>query len=194
MRVRIYGPTGEIAGSPFDMENASGSTDWRGGVVFRKQVILPVRGMYSYRFVAHDGTGASYLPAVGRASGPKVNNAPVLSWAGTPGFTTGGVSPTSGPAGTWFSFQVKYRDADGDAPRWVQVRVYNADTGAEIAGSPFTMTNLSGTSDWLGGVIFGRLLSLSTPGNYKYRFVASDRLSTVYWPADKPVLGPTVTP
>ncbi|HEY3398342.1 MAG TPA: S8 family serine peptidase [Armatimonadota bacterium] len=193
VKVRIWGPSGEVAGSPFLMDNATGGTDWTGGVIFTKSVALIARGSYRYRFVASDGIGTGTLPSPTRTwSGPIVDTAPVLTWAGTPGFLSAGVSPTVGSVGNSYKFQIKYSDANGDPAQYVRVRIWLASTGAEIANSPFTLRKFAGT-DFIGGVVYGTTVTLNTAATYRYKFYASDGLLTTNYPAN-PKSGPTVSP
>jgi len=192
VKLRLYKDGVQIPGSPFLMDNDTGATDWTTGVVFTLTKTINERAMYRYSFATSDGMGRATLPTLGRSkAGPRVDNPPVLTWAAIPGYTTGGVSPTSGPAGTFFNFMIKYKDANGDVPVYVKVRIYGP-AGGEIAGSPFLMTAVSGT-DYVTGVIFARMLSLTEPGTYSYRFMANDGLILRERPY-VPAIGPTVVP
>jgi hypothetical protein len=181
VKLRLWNGSSEVPGSPFAMTNATGASTWKTGVIFTLSKTLTARGMYYYWFVANDGLAQANLPAGGvKAPWPRVDSSPVLSWAGTGGYTSAGVSPTTGATGTAFTFEVKYTDADGDAPSYVKVSVYGPG-GEQISGSPFTMSPASG-SDYKAGVIYSRAVSLTTVGSYTYRFTASDGLVAVGYP------------
>jgi len=99
------------------------------------------------------------------------NTAPVLSWAGTSGYTADGVEPELAEHLTKCTFKVKYSDADGDSPD-PNVKVHILRSGSELSGSPFTMTH-GVVNDWTAGAVlrFSRKLQW---GDYSYYFEASD--------------------
>ncbi|MBC7289330.1 MAG: hypothetical protein H5T86_15080, partial [Armatimonadetes bacterium] len=174
VRVHILLSGRPIEGSPFDMTQASGASDYRAGVVFEFSTKLAVGRSYTYFFEAADRS----LQAVGEPTqpqdGPIVNRRPTLSWVGSSSYASDGVDPDTGYDDTEFDFRVKYTDADGDAPSGVFLYVYL--NGQPVAGSPFAMTKLSG--DYSAGAVYQRRLTLtqgSTSG-YQYRFSASDGL------------------
>jgi len=192
VRLKLWNGATQVPGSPFIMINESGSAAWQTGVIFTLTMPLANRGLYRYSFQTSDRRWLNSLPAGGvRRLGPKVDTSPTLSWAGTPGYTAAGVAPTTGPAGSFFIFMVKYSDPEGDVPSIVKVRVYRLGSG-EIAGSPFAMSLAAG-SDYSAGVIYSRMLALNEVGDYKYRFAACDGLLTTQFPGTTKA-GPTVTP
>lgn len=158
-------------GSPFALELRSG-TDAQSGLVYGYSLRLPAGRAYSYRFEAAD----ALLPATGVATesqtGPVVNTAPTLSWAGGTNYATAGVFPTTGTGGGTFIFRVRYKDANGDAPS--QVALHLEKDGTPLAGSPFAMGWKSGTMS--GGAVYELALNLAT-GSYRYRFAADDGLA-----------------
>jgi hypothetical protein len=182
-----------VSGSPFTMAS-DGTTDYADGVTFNLTLKLAAPGAYSYRFQTFDGADYANLPTGGGfVTGPTVNGvpAPVLSFAGTTGFTTGGVSPASGREATFFTFKIKYTQSTGLAPTSVTVHIWGP-AGKAIAGSPFTMTAASGSPNYETGAIFQASVSLTKVGVYTYDFTASDGAQTVTYPAAK-LTGPTVT-
>ena len=190
VQVVVRGPNGQpIAGSPFAM-TSDGTTAWILGVVFSKSVKLTVRGTYSYRFAAGDGLKQANLPATGFRSGPVVDSAPALSYAGVTGYLADGVEPNNGPAGTTFIFRVKYTQADNAAPTLLVVHVWGPD-GKEITGSPFSLQTGVTSPNYAAGVVFGRGVILRTVGLYSYQFEASDGLRPATFPATK-LAGPRI--
>ena len=192
VRLYIKNPAGAlIAGSPFTMQG-SGATSWMTGVVFTAHVTLSARGQYAYRFQTYDGAYNGYLPATGTVPGPAVDGVPTLSLAGTTGYTTGGVAPTTGPAGTSFRFEIKYTDAQGIKPTSLVAHVWGPN-GQEISGSPFSLSALVVSPSYTAGAIFWKGVTLTTVGKYSYSFAASDGIRTVPYPATGKLTGPTVT-
>ena len=192
VKLRLWNGNVPWPGGDITMLNATGDTSWSTGVIFTLPLPIDTRGQYYYVFLANDGYATTQLPTgATRLVGPRVNTDPVLSWAGITGYTTGGVSPTTGPAGSFFNFAVKYRDPDGDPPAAIKLYLYDA-AGASIPGSPFAMSLMSGL-DYKTGVIFGRMVLLDAAGSYKYRFTANDGFIVVQYPGAK-ASGPTVTP
>jgi hypothetical protein len=193
VKVSVWNPAGvAVNGSPFLM-TSDGTTNWVSGVIFSKTLPLSKVGTYTYRFSASDGGAVVQWPATARASGPLVNTPPLLAWAGTAGYKSKGVVPTSGTPGTTFSFQAKYIDPDGPAQA-VSLSVWNAG-GTEIAGSPFAMAKTGTVYNWATGVIYAVTIPLTTAGTYTYRFSAGDGYAFAYLPsATGKLSGPTVGP
>jgi outer membrane protein assembly factor BamB len=103
----------------------------------------------------------------------KVTTPPVLSWTGEANYTSDGLSPEIGQTLNTFTFRVKYADANSDAPLAGYPKLHIKKAGAEIAGSPFTMTFVSGNNST--GAIYTYPKTLSTAGNdYTYYFEAFD--------------------
>jgi hypothetical protein len=187
----VKDPSGAlITGSPFSM-HSNGTTTWVAGVAYSATVKLTVRGRYSYRFQACDGGNYAYLPASGLVAGPAVDAVPVLSFLGTTGYTTGGVTPPTARTGTIFLFKIKYTDGQGVAPTSLVVHIWGP-TGTEITGSPFSMAPVLKTSNYTTGAAYARQVKLTLVGTYSYSFTASDGIRTVTYPAIK-LVGPIVT-
>ncbi len=171
--VRLYLYAGEDAypGSPFALKYRSG-TSARSGLIYGVSVRLPASRDFSYRLEAAD----TLLPATGAPtgtqSGPLVNTAPTLQWAGGNHYPTDGVYPTTGSAGGTFVFRIKYRDANANPP--TAVLLYLERGGVPVAGSPFAMGWEWGTMS--GGAVYEQVLLL-TAGSYRYRFAADDGLA-----------------
>jgi len=107
-----------------------------------------------------------------------VNDPPILDWAGSSGYTTDGVEPDGGNAGTKFTFRVKYEDLNDHAPAPGYPRLYILKGGKQIQGSPFVMSAEESTDTiYSDGKIYTYPIELSEPGNdYAYRFWARDAL------------------
>ena len=130
------------------------------------------------RFVGDALYSHSQSPTVQVTVGPGPNQPPTLSG--------GSVSPTSGPAGTDFVFEVTYADADGDAPSYVKVYV---------DASGHAMDFVSG--DHTAGARYRYTWSTTQAdvGSHTHYFEASDnRGATARLLATGNYAGPTVTP
>jgi hypothetical protein len=96
---------------------------------------------------------------------------PILSWPGDADYEHDGLHPESGDVGDNYHYRIKYTDPAGDAPGYVQVHIEK--DGADIIGSPFSMTCESG--DYVAGVICSYTQQGLEPGNgYTYWFEAED--------------------
>jgi hypothetical protein len=112
-----------------------------------------------------------------------------LAWAGTTGYTTDGVEPNGGPAGTSFTFKVKYSHFNGTAATYVRLYLFEPG-GTAVSGSPFSMT--AGGDTWKAGVIFTKAVTLSAHGRFAYYFQASAGGLTTRLPASARKDGPLV--
>jgi parallel beta-helix repeat protein len=192
VEVHVWAPNGtELVGSPFLM--VPSTTTYRTGALFTTSQALFTDGNYSYQFVVQGPTGSvKKLPTgTGRQVGPYVNTPPQANWLGTTGYVDGGVEPTSGAAGTSFTFKVLYSEAEGYAPTFVRLWIWNA-VGGVMAGSPFTMTTTNASPNYFTGVVFQKTLTLSVAGTRQYRFEVSDGGPSVTLPASGTTLGPVV--
>jgi hypothetical protein len=97
---------------------------------------------------------------------------PAMSWTGAAGYVSDGLNPETGASTTTFNFRVKYTDADNDSPADGYPKVHIKKGGAEISGSPFAMSFVSG--DYNTGAIYAYSSILSTGANYSYYFEAKD--------------------
>jgi hypothetical protein len=101
------------------------------------------------------------------------NQDPVLSWCGSGNYTTDGLDPEVGfSSRTALTYRVTYGDVDSNAPFTGYPKVHIKSSGAEISGSPFTMTAFDNGTFTLGA---GRqyTYSMTLPkGNYTYYFQA----------------------
>jgi hypothetical protein len=120
------------------------------------------------------------------------HSAPTLSWTGETGYTTDGVNPDSAPNNFTFHFRVNYRDLDNHSPKEGYPRVHIYSDGTEIAGSPFTMTLVSG--DFASGALYSFPKLLAPGSHYTYSFEAQDILGVpaTGTPTEEQA-GPTVT-
>ncbi|GAB4337372.1 MAG: hypothetical protein Kow0089_08530 [Desulfobulbaceae bacterium] len=113
-----------------------------------------------------------------RIPGP---TAPTLDWTGEAGYTTDGVGPDSGLAGSTFTYRVQYADADNDSPSAVEVWVDINNNGGYEANEKFAMAEVnpadtvySDGKDYTFSLPVGRV----TDGLHDYRFYASDGANT----------------
>jgi hypothetical protein len=123
--------------------------------------------------------------------------APALAWTGDPGFETNGVEPDLGLDVTNFVFEVTYSDGDNHAPASGFPRLRIMKGSAEIAGSPFAMTEVSvaETNHAAGKRYKSAALTLAAGSDYTYGFEAQDTHAAPAASAD-PVSahsGPVVT-
>jgi hypothetical protein len=99
------------------------------------------------------------------------NAAPVLGWAGTPGFVADGIDPDCAPHDSQLAFRVRYSDREGTPPSG-GVLLHLRRNGTPLPHSPFAMRK-GGSSNFRAGVVyrFARKLRF---GDYSYRFAATD--------------------
>ena len=110
------------------------------------------------------------------------NAAPVLGWAGTPGYAADGIDPHCAAEGARVAFRVRYSDREGTPPSG-GVLLHLRRNGTPLAQSPFAMTKGASTN-FATGVVYRFARKLSA-GDYSYRFAATD--------GDLPAVGvPTV--
>jgi hypothetical protein len=100
--------------------------------------------------------------------------APILEWTGQNNYVTDGANPDSGASGTNFTFRVKYKDANNDAPSSIQVWIDDNNNGYEPA-EKYTLSQVDpGDTTYHDGKLYEttRVLA-SAAGNIKpYRFYA----------------------
>ena len=165
-----------IDGLPYVMNHVTGN--FTTGAVYRYTTALSV-GNHTYYFYFSDGKNSSRLPTQGSYSGPSVtsggppsNNAPTLYY--------GTVTPQSGNITTKFTYQVYYRDLDGDPPTTKYVY---------IDGMAYSMYFVSGA--YQTNAIYQYNTTLPG-GNHTYYFYFSDGKASVRLPQNGSYNGPTV--
>lgn len=104
---------------------------------------------------------------------PPDNNPPTLSWTGEANYISDGLNPIIGTSTNTYIYRVKYTDADNDAPYSGYPRVHIKKGGAEITGSPFTMTAADSNS-YSTGRKYSYSATLSVGTDYTYYFEAQD--------------------
>jgi len=133
-----------VADSPLDMTPVAANPtadDFKAGVTFQAAgVTFATAGTYQYYFEADDWDDAAYpeldtgsrLPSSGTTSGPVVvaNAAPTLE---DPAPTLI-LDPTSGTTSNVYTYNIKYRDAEGDPPAYVKVFIDG--TGYDMTPPP----------------------------------------------------------
>lgn len=163
----------ETTGSPFTMSYVSGAND-TGAIYTYSQVQVSTGTDYTYFFEAQDTNNATATGAPTLSTdAPDVTHAPTLAWTGEAYYITDGLDPEVGFATTSFIYRVKYIDADNDAPLNGYPKVHIVKGGVDIAGSPFTMTYVSG-QNYVGAVYSYSTVIASTGTNYNYYFEAFD--------------------
>lgn len=161
----------EVAGSPFAMTYVSGA--YNTGAVYSYSKTLVIGTDYTYYFEAQDtyNDAATGTPLT-TVDSPDVNSAPTLDWTGEANYTTDGVHPETGLTSTTIIYRVKYNDGEADAPASGYPKVHIKKSGAEIVGSPFPMSYVSGAYDAGAIYTYSTILALGT--DYTYYFEAQD--------------------
>jgi hypothetical protein len=124
--------------------------------------------------------GGNALCAYPISAPPPSQNPPPSSQNTPPVLESGRVSPSSGTVETVFTFEVVYRDADGDAPSFVRVNV---------SGTVYSMSRVSGT--YAEGALY-RTSTTLPKGYHTYYFEASDGKNTTRLPSVLYYFGPEV--
>ncbi len=101
---------------------------------------------------------------------------PVLSWTGEANYESDGLNPESGNTSTAFIYRVKYVDENDYAPKNGYPKVYILKNGSEIAGSPFTMSEVdTGATTFRDGKLYTYAKTgLDAGTGYSYYFEAYD--------------------
>ncbi len=170
-------------------------TNYADGKDYTKTVALSKVGavastVLEYRFYASDGSEAVDGAATGDPTSATANtvtvnnNVPVLAWAGGGGgvFDSDGVDPDSAEIGSSFEFRVKYTDADNEAPSSIQVRVDKNNDLSYVEGDGEYIDLVAvdgGDTNYADGKLYHTdpNITLSTMGDIKYTFTASDSLA-----------------
>ncbi|MEI7481806.1 MAG: FlgD immunoglobulin-like domain containing protein [Elusimicrobiota bacterium] len=184
----------ELASSPFAMILFSGEPV--NGAIYAYSKVLTSTGTdYTYYFEAQDDyNGVSTGTPVVIMSGPSVTNvAPVLTWTSEVNYTADGVEPGTAHINSTVIFRVKYSDADNDAPASGYPKLHVKKGEAEISGSPFAMSFVSGTP--VAGSIYAYSEVLTSTGtDYTYYFEAQDAYNAVSTGTPVVIMnGPSVT-
>ncbi|MFH1563453.1 MAG: fibronectin type III domain-containing protein [Nitrospirota bacterium] len=149
------------------------------GATYSTTITLNATGTYKYKFYAKDIKGAVAVgPFTVLKTGPKVSHAPKLEWAGSPNFQTDGLDPEEGIVNeTYFTFKVRYKDEDGDAPGTNYPKIYILDNETPVGNVKMVVE--SGT-DYKTGKIYYYILKLGViSDNYKYYFEAKDTMGVL---------------
>jgi len=112
----------------------------------------------------------------------KWNDAPALSWTGEANYTNDGLHPETGYRDADFVYRVKYTDMNNDGPKSGYPKVHIMKGGIEIAGSPFTMSEVdAGDTDYSDGKLYTYTKSGLAPvgEDYTYYFEAKDVWNTL---------------
>lgn len=122
--------------------------------------------------VCHGGNYSYYY-----RSAPGAQQAPTLDWTGETNYVTDGVDPNSGDGGDYYTFRVKYTDANYQIPKSIQVWVDEDDSGTYEAGEKYDLLAVDSSDDDVSdGKLYRRILNLSRAGDgtLTYRFYATD--------------------
>ncbi len=108
---------------------------------------------------------------------PAAPQAPVLAWTGESGYTTDGAEPNSSQGGAYFTFRIKYGDANYQIPRTIQVWVDLNDNGSYEDNEKFAMQDADSSDiDCSNGKLYRKTIAIGIAGDgtSNYRFYASD--------------------
>ena len=169
----------------YRLRRESGSLET--GRIYSVQLQDPLPpGRYEYRFRARDADGFAIGPPTEWRSGPCMSAE--LFFLPASGLEDG-LRPNTGTADdTKFLWAVGYREFDGDWPEYVRVVLWR--DGARYRTMRMA---LAGPRRDLGsGVVYACRRRLPA-GDYKYRFVATDKDGRAIGPATSRMPGPLVT-
>ncbi|MBI4802148.1 MAG: hypothetical protein HY796_06455 [Elusimicrobia bacterium] len=108
-------------------------------------------------------------------TGFTVNPPNTLAWTGETNYTSDGLNSETGGFSTSFVYRVKY--IDDNAPLSGYPKVHIKKGGAEISGSPFAMSYVSGAYNT--GAIYSYSNTLAAGADYTYYFEALDSSGAV---------------
>lgn len=102
-----------------------------------------------------------------------VTTPPALSWTGEAGYEENGIVPDGGAPSLTCAFRVRYADDNNDPPASGYPKLHVQKSGAEVPGSPFTMTYVSGSCN--AGALYAFSRTFDADGSdYSYFFEAYD--------------------
>ncbi|MCC6444048.1 MAG: hypothetical protein IT210_11415, partial [Armatimonadetes bacterium] len=164
------------------MAKDAATNDFTAGVTYTYTTKLVDKPKHTYRFEGFDGLESARFPETGDQTGPTVaaNQAPVLS--------ADSVTPNPGKSTDEFTYQVKYSDANGDAPSFMRVVIDSA---------AFDMATDNAAPDYVAGVVYTYKTTL-TPDQatdakkHTYHFETSDGALDTRLPATGEKDGPFV--
>ena len=101
---------------------------------------------------------------------------PVLSWTGEANYESDGLNPERGNTSTSFVYRTKYVDEYNYAPKSGYPKVYILQNGSEMAGSPFTMSEVDpGDTTFRDGKLYTYTKAgLAAGTGHSYYFEAYD--------------------
>lgn len=128
---------------------------------------------FTYVFEAYDANGVKATGTASQAqAGPGVyTNKPVLSWTGETNYVSDGVNPDMGAKGIFFSYRIKYTDADNEEPKagYPKLRVLKDGATVQLLSMNFESGSYSG-----GAVYSTSTVLVSSGTDYSYYFEAYD--------------------
>ena len=179
-KVHILKDGFEIADSPFTMNEVdSGDTTYTNGKLYtHTKTGLALGENYSYYFEAYDAHNqmAAKGDPTSERDGPLVAVPPLLSWTGEANYESDGLDPEMGDTTTEFVYRVQYVDGSNYAPENGYPKVHILKNGSEIAGSPFSMSEVdSGDTTYTNGKLYTYTKTgLALGEDYSYYFEAYD--------------------
>ena len=179
-RVTVAGTAVPVAGARLVFRAETGSADEAVTDVDGRYECVLTSGTWSvsvssigFRSAVSTGVVVSLGSAISLDIALVQNARPVLAWTGEPGFESDGVAPDIGTPQTVFSFRVRYRDDDGDAPLAGYPRVQILKGGMPLSDSPVTLAYVGGTPS--SGAVYAVERALPLGADYACRFEAFDR-------------------
>ena len=163
-----------VSGSPFTMTAAAaGDLDAMDGKIYAYSKTLATMAVdYTYYIEAKDAQNGA-VAATAELSGPNVAHQPTLTWAGVAGYIADGISPDTSTVAATYTYEIKYTDVDNLAPAAGYPKIHILKAGAEISGSPFAMSYLSGNHNT--GSLYTYQTTLPFGMDYTYQFEAQNQ-------------------
>ena len=148
------------------------------GERYTKQLRLsyPGSGEMNYRFYTSDGRHLAVDAPTVTSTVAVGNTAPVLEWLGTGDYASHGVYPVNGNTGDSFTFKVRYKDVDGQAPEVQQVWIDENDDHQYVPSERYEMVKEGTGTDYVNGEIYTVMRTLVSAGDdrFRYRFYFTD--------------------
>ncbi|MFC1602411.1 choice-of-anchor Q domain-containing protein, partial [Pseudomonadota bacterium] len=164
----------KITGSDFGFAD----NNYINGERYTKQLRLsyPGSGEMNYRFFASDGKRLAVDAPTVTSTVAVGNTAPVLEWLGTGEYASHGVSPVNGNTGDSFTFKVRYKDVDGQAPVVKQVWIDENDDHQYVPSERYELVKVGAGTDYVNGEVYTVTRTLTTAGDdrFRYRFYFTD--------------------
>jgi len=135
-------------------------------------------GLWTITVQVSDGMDTSQCDVFFNVVTGSSNNAPRLSWVGTPGYETDAVEPDTGISVDQYVFRVLYSDPEGDPPAdgYPQIAIdYDGDMPASGSNEVTYQMHLEQPGDFVSGVVYSCVVPyLPVSASIQYTFSAQD--------------------